>query len=150
MKLGKYWWLWEFERSESADEHGIDNSAPDDVAAMLRLLVFGVLDPLREEWGSRIEATSGYRCPELNALVGGHKHSDHMFGRGVDLKPYNGTAAELLDVSRRLHLPIYRSILYAPERGGHVHVSIRPGVLPGRPPLYQPATGDLERLGGLR
>lgn len=147
MKLGKYWRLGEFESSVIADMRGIDNSAPADVVAMLRLLVFGVLDPLRESWGTAIEATSGYRCPELNGIVKGHPRSDHMFGRAVDLKPHQGTSVELLAAAQALNLPIYRAILYAPGRGGHVHISIRPGVLLGRAPLFQPEDGDLERLG---
>ena len=47
------------------------------------------LDDLRESWGGAIRVTSGYRCEELNKLLGGSKTSAHLRGFAADLKPYN-------------------------------------------------------------
>ena len=36
-------------------------------------------------WGRPIVISSGYRCPELNILIGGAKHSHHLLGCAADL-----------------------------------------------------------------
>ena len=38
-----------------------------------------------------IRITSGYRCEELNRLVGGSKSSAHLYGRAVDFEPRDET-----------------------------------------------------------
>jgi uncharacterized protein YcbK (DUF882 family) len=43
-------------------------------------LIDNVLDPLREAYGKPIIVTSGFRCEELNRLVGGSKTSHHRTG----------------------------------------------------------------------
>ena len=52
---------------------------------MLHVLVEQLLDPIREAWGEPIVVSSGYRCKELNALVGGAKNSHHLLGCAADL-----------------------------------------------------------------
>ncbi len=67
----KYFSIRELTKSETAQRHGIDNSANATIRANLTALVEHVLDPLRERWGMPIIVTSGYRCPALNKVVGG-------------------------------------------------------------------------------
>jgi uncharacterized protein YcbK (DUF882 family) len=43
-------------------------------------LVDNNLDPLREAYKKPIIVTSGFRCEELNRLVGGSKTSHHRTG----------------------------------------------------------------------
>ena len=52
---------------------------------MVTILVEMLLDPLRRVWGRPIVISSGYRCPELNILIGGAKHSHHLLGCAADL-----------------------------------------------------------------
>ena len=52
---------------------------------MVTILVEMLLDPLRQVWGRPIVISSGYRCPELNILIGGAKHSHHLLGCAADL-----------------------------------------------------------------
>lgn len=52
---------------------------------MVTILVEKLLDPLRRVWGGPIVISSGYRCPELNTLIGGAKHSHHLLGCAADL-----------------------------------------------------------------
>ena len=52
---------------------------------LLHVLVDQLLDPIREAWGDPIVVSSGYRCKELNTLVGGAKNSHHMLGCAADL-----------------------------------------------------------------
>lgn len=70
----KYFSFQEMERSETAYRHGIDNTAPEGARRNIAVLVDRVLDPLREAWGKPLTVTSGYRCQELNRIVGARRH----------------------------------------------------------------------------
>ena len=64
---------------------GIDNSPTSDAIQCIDDLVANVLDKLRSEWGRPIIVTSGYRCKELNAAVGGARNSQHLKGQAADI-----------------------------------------------------------------
>ena len=64
----KHFTFQEFERSDTATRHAIDNSIPDRLKGNVAALVDNVLDPLRRAWGKPLAVTSGYRCPELNPI----------------------------------------------------------------------------------
>lgn len=81
----KYFSFQEMERSETAYRHGIDNTAPEGARRNIAVLVDRVLDPLREAWGKPLTVTSGYRCQELNRIVGGAKTSHHLRGMAADI-----------------------------------------------------------------
>lgn len=91
--------------------------------AAIVALCAAVLDPLRDQLGA-IRITSGYRTRALNTAIGGAKHSEHMSGRAADIVMVHGHDVDRIsDVARRLVLPVRQCIGYAPERGGHVHIS---------------------------
>ena len=52
---------------------------------LVQLCIF-ILEPARAEFGEPIFITSGYRCKELNAAVGGVPNSNHLFGRAADIR----------------------------------------------------------------
>lgn len=82
----KYFTFTEFERSDTAYRHGIDNTIPSEaVKRNIAALVDNVLDPLREAWGRPLTVTSGYRRAELNKAVGGSATSHHMRGMAADI-----------------------------------------------------------------
>lgn len=84
----KYFTMWEMTYSHKADLNKIDNTPSEEIKEnLMELMEF--LDDFRETWGGPIKVTSGYRCPELNSLVGGSKTSAHLTGFAADLKPYN-------------------------------------------------------------
>lgn len=78
--------LSEFIRSATAEARGIDNTPPDSVIVRLIALCIYVLEPLRAAVGHPIVITSGYRCPALNAAVGGVAGSQHMLGEAADIR----------------------------------------------------------------
>lgn len=77
--------LSEFSRSQTADSHGIDNSVPEELIPSLRNLCEQVLEPLREHFNKPVVISSGYRCPNLNRLVGGVPNSQHQKGEAADI-----------------------------------------------------------------
>ena len=81
----KYFSLDELCASATAQREGIDNRPPKCAYYLLHVLVDQLLDPIREAWGEPIVVSSGYRCKELNALVGGAQHSHHLLGCAADL-----------------------------------------------------------------
>lgn len=122
----KHFTIKELCRSATAERLGIDNTPPRSAVTALHELVDHVLDPLREAWGGPIHVNSGYRCPELNRLVGGTTYSQHQRGEAADITV--GTPARnrrLLALIKRLNLPVDQCI---DEKGCHwIHVSHRAG-----------------------
>lgn len=101
----------EFERSSVADHNGIINVIiSTEVRNSVKALVEDVLQPLRDAWREPLTVNSGYRCPELNDLVGGEKTSQHLKGEAADI----GTTfpVELARLAKRLRLPYDQVIIY--------------------------------------
>lgn len=122
-QLGRYFTLREFTRSVAAASIGHSNEPPPQVIVALRALVEQVLDPLREEEGP-VRVTSGYRAPDVNRSVGGSSTSQHVSGEAADIKLVDAHDAErVAALIYAMGLPVDQCIWYAPEVGGHVHVS---------------------------
>ena len=81
----KYFSITELTASATAQREGIDNTPTESAYHLLLVLVEKLLDPIREAWGEPIVVSSGYRCPELNTLVGGAKNSHHLLGCAADI-----------------------------------------------------------------
>lgn len=76
----------EFERSDTAKKRGIINViSTAKVRDSIVELVNTVLQPLRTAVGVPMPVNNGYRCPELNAAVGGVPTSQHMKGEAADI-----------------------------------------------------------------
>lgn len=85
--------------SSTAVARDIDNTPSPEIEAHIVESVEMLLDPLREAWDNYcnrnnlgkggINISSGYRCPELNAAVGGSSTSAHRYGYAFDLVPTN-------------------------------------------------------------
>jgi zinc D-Ala-D-Ala carboxypeptidase len=69
--------------SDTAIARGIDNSPPSSLLPNLRRLASG-LDSIQIVLRSAIDISSGYRCPELNRIVGGTPGSQHQQGEAAD------------------------------------------------------------------
>ncbi len=122
----KHFTIKELCRSDTARRLGIDNIPPASAVKALHELVDHVLDPLREAWGGPIHVNSGYRCHELNRLVGGTPYSQHQRGEAADITVGTPTRnRRLLALIKRLNLPVDQCI---DEKGCRwIHVSHRAG-----------------------
>ena len=122
--------------SATARRMGIDNKPSERIVENLQQLVTHVLDPLRELWQQPIIVTSGYRCPRLNAAVGGAARSQHCLGQAADIRtvsdrrednmallscllqaklPYDQLIAEYVDSQGR---PDWIHVSYSPRHRG--------------------------------
>ena len=101
----------EFERSNKADELGIDNAIPNkNVADNIRALVFNVLQPLRDACGHPLKVNSGYRSKALNKAVKGAANSQHTRGEAADIHEDNPFTLAWLVL--HIGLPFDQLILY--------------------------------------
>lgn len=86
LKDTKYFKVSEILHSDTAKKHNIDNTPTDDTIIDNLNYTLNRLNEIREKYGKPIYINSGYRCDELNALVGGVKDSKHRLGLAVDLR----------------------------------------------------------------
>lgn len=129
----KYFSFTEFEWSENAYEHGIDNSIPEAAKKNIAALVDNVLDPLRQAWGKPITVTSGYRNPEVNRLAGGESTSMHLSGRAADISTGNVVDnRRLYQLAQDLGLP-YFELIGKKYDFCRLHISYCPGREKRRP-----------------
>ena len=122
-----YFGLSEFSHSDTAVSLGIDNTIPWEYIPKIQHLVHCVLDPIREHWGLPIRVTSGYRCPELNAEVGGVEDSYHMEGCAADISAWDPERnVELMSLIRALHLTgrIVLTECYLGPKARYIHVAL--------------------------
>ena len=115
----------ELTRSDTARIRRIDNTPTPEASTALDALMWNVLDPIRRMWGRPIIVNSGYRCPKLNAAVGGSATSQHMKGEAADITAGDPTKnKELFDMIERSAIPFDQLI---DEKGYRwIHVSYRP------------------------
>ena len=129
----RYFTFYELEKSATAARLGINNEGDQVVRANLRALVENVLDPLREAWGEPIIVTSGYRCPRLNAVVGGSSSSQHQVGMACDIRTVSDSRESNMRLLRKLlslNLPFDQLICEYPDKEGRpdwIHVSYKRG-----------------------
>lgn len=123
--MGKYFTINELCKSDTANARGIDNTPTDDVKENLEALIENVLDPLREAYGKPIYINSGYRCPELNKVVGGVSTSEHQSGRAADIDTHDYEEnKKLFKLIQELNLPFRQ--LIDESNLSWVHVSYNP------------------------
>ena len=128
----KYFSVEELTASATALREGIDNRPSKCAYHLLHVLVQQLLDPIREAWGDSIVVSSGYRCKQLNTLVGGAKYSHHILG----------CAADIIAGNRADHRKLFKMIqkmqqegrikftqLILEGNGRWIHISYVPGNL---------------------
>lgn len=104
---------------------------PAEIRGHLLRLAEELLEPARLLLGP-IGVTSGYRCPRLNAAIGGSLTSMHMRGLAADLHPLRGGLVEAYErIASSDPEPLDQLIL---EFGRWIHLG---GTLAERKPRHQ-------------
>lgn len=85
MRITQNFTMEELVVSATANRLKIDNTPSDEQAAQLCLLTIQILQPLRDRYGKPIKISSGYRCKEVNKVVGGSSTSQHLKGEAADI-----------------------------------------------------------------
>ena len=99
MTLTEHFTLAEMTVSQAAARTGTPNLPDSQKVQNLKRLCVELLEPIREIVGSPVTVTSGYRSPQVNALVGGSLSSAHLKGFAADINAYRfGSARKLATV----------------------------------------------------
>lgn len=122
-KISRHFSWKEMAGSETADKHRIENTPGYKERLAIEELVKRLLQPLRMAYGKPVRISSGYRCRELNRLVGGAPRSQHMKGEAADCV-ISGSASVLLGLVLAHNLPFDQAILY--KKRNFLHLSLRP------------------------
>jgi uncharacterized protein YcbK (DUF882 family) len=80
-----------------------------------------VLEGLRQHFDQPIKITSGCRCPEHNAKVGGSPKSQHVFAKAADVQVVGKKPADVAAYLERLYPNTYGIGRY----DGWVHIDVR-------------------------
>ena len=123
----KHFNLSEFFQSSTAAKNGIKNEpSADEKATIVRninLLVDNVLDPVRDMVNAPIVITSGYRCPQVNRLVGGVDNSQHMSGCAADFHVQGYNHSMMYEVFLYIFNTLeFDQLIYYPSKN-IIHVS---------------------------
>lgn len=118
-----------FEYSATAIRHGIANVMDAAQLACAKQLCRQILEPVRAMRGYPIFLTSGFRCQEVNRLVGSTPLSQHVMGQASDIND-GGSRYALAKLIAESALPFDQLILEAYHAGqplsGWVHLSHNP------------------------
>ena len=125
MNLTEHFTLEELLHSDDANQHGIDNTQiSDQVRVNLQTLANG-LEQVRALIGFPMNIDSGYRCPELNALVGGVPDSAHLTGFAADfVSPGYGAPIDIVNLIQSSQIKFDQAI----QEGSWVHISFAPAM----------------------
>lgn len=119
MRLTKHFELWEFEKSQTAIRKGINNSIPVELIPNVTKLA-EMLEKIREILKAPIIISSGYRCPELNWLIGGSTKSQHMTASAADFNVPGYTVKEVCEIISESKIP-YDQLIN--ELNSWIHIS---------------------------
>lgn len=133
-QLSAHFTLEELIFSSTALRHGLDNTPNAEQQANLERLCETLLEPARTLLGNApFHIDSGFRCPELNALVHGVPTSAHKDGRAADVIPQGLDLQLCFDELRASALP-YDQIIFECE--SWIHLAVAPeGETPRREAL---------------
>ena len=120
----KYFTFGELLYSKTALESKINNlKTTPEIEDNLRALIENVLEPARVRLGVPVIVRSGYRCAELNKIVGGVPTSQHTRGQAADLVCTSATdKRRLFEILRTMDVD---QLLYERDSKGTtwIHVS---------------------------
>lgn len=83
--------------SDTANKYKINNMPDINSLDCLQELIYFCLQPIRDKIKKPMLITSGYRCPQVNKLVGGVANSQHTKGQAVDFIIQGMTIKQVID-----------------------------------------------------
>lgn len=133
IRLSEHFTLGKMIHSDTAAELGVDNTPPVSAVVNLTRLTLIAAEPARAILGVPMLESSGYRCPAVNAAVGGAADSAHLDGRAGDYVPLGLPLEEAFDRLRASAIPYDQLILERSGDAAWLHLGIaRVGEAPRR------------------
>jgi len=125
MKLSPHFELNEFINSQTAARHGIDNTPPPEILENLKRLAI-LMEEVRGIFGKPIRISSGYRCQELNRMVGGSMSSQHTKGQACDFTVVGMALDDVVEdiIAEGIRFDQLIKEFDDGKGGGWVHISI--------------------------
>jgi zinc D-Ala-D-Ala carboxypeptidase len=143
MRLTPNFSLEQLIRSETAERERIDNTPAAEIVDNLRRLAQG-LEQVQTLTGFPLEIASGYRCPELNARIGGARTSQHTRGQAADFTCDEfGPPLDIIKAIRDSGIEFDQCIL---EYARWVHISFSAAPRGKVLTIYDPKDGYLDGL----
>lgn len=125
MLLTRNFALEEFTRSDAARRLGIANNPTPQIVWNLRMTALGLEQVRRAAVrGRAVRVLSGYRCPAVNAAVGGSPTSSHLTGFAADIAVDGMSAMGLAQAIRDSGIAFDQLILETSR--GVVHIGFGP------------------------
>lgn len=122
----------EFYFSDTANQKGIDNNPKEQATLSNLVMMASKMQEMRSSLGKSMTITSGYRCEELNNIIGGAKGSFHLLGLAMDFICGTDDPTEIAKILRDSGIDFDKVIAsYQYSRNTQsfrkwVHVQIRP------------------------
>jgi len=143
MQLSPNFSLAQLVYSETAERERIDNAPSADIVDNLRRLAAG-LEQVQDLLRQPLAISSAYRCPELNACVGGARASQHTCGQAADFTcPEFGAPLAIIKAICASAIEFDQCIL---EYARWVHISFDPNPRGKVLSIYDPNQGYLDGL----
>lgn len=131
--LSEHFTLGKMIHSDKAIELGVDNTPPVSAVVNLTRLTLIAAEPARLLLGVAMLESSGYRCPIVNAAVGGAADSAHLDGRAGDYVPLGLPLETAFDLIRHSTIPYDQLIIERSGDAAWLHIGIaKVGIAPRR------------------
>ena len=105
MRLSKNFTLQELIKSDTALRLNMDNTPTKEGIIKLRLLAANLLQPIRNDLGSSIRITSGYRSPTLSEAISGSSGANSQHCR------YEAVDCQFVKRGKMDNLKIYKAVM---------------------------------------
>jgi zinc D-Ala-D-Ala carboxypeptidase len=128
MGLSQHFTLEEFIYSAKGAEMDIDNTPNALQIARMKAWCDSIGEPIRAHFKSAVHILSGFRCPELNKLVGGANTSQHLLGEAADIHVFgvdNDDLWKFITLNLNFDQCIAEKLHRDNGNAGWVHVSHR-------------------------
>ncbi len=108
--------------SDTAAKFKINNYPDIKSLDNLLILIVDCLQPVRDLLGTPIYINSGYRCPQLNILVGGVSNSSHVKGCACDFYCRGLSSKQIVNLIKKSDIE-YTQLIEEHTKGANwVHV----------------------------
>ncbi len=109
--------------SDTAAKYNINNMPDINSLDNMLILIIDCLQPIRELLGKAVFINSGYRCSQLNKLVGGSPTSEHLKGMACDFHCYGLYPKQIVKLIKNSDIQYTQLIEEHSKNKSWVHIS---------------------------